>query len=151
MYWVKSFTKPQKSNEYKSFNASSLLDKKVVVAVLNSTLYFWFWELLSDCWHITSRELDNFFFDFKNMRTDYQNQLAELCDTLMEDLENKKEFVGTKQTEYEYYHRLSKVIIDNIDIVLAKHYNFTDEELDFIINYNIKYRIGKDLNNEDVS
>jgi hypothetical protein len=26
--------------------------------------------------------------------------------------------------------------------VPAKHYGFTDEELDFIINYDIKYRMG---------
>ena len=35
-----------------------------------------------------------------------------------------------------------KSIIDEIDRVLAKHYGFTDEELDFIINYDIKYRMG---------
>ena len=28
---------------------------------------------------------------------------------------------------------------------LAKHYGFTDEELDFIINYDIKYRMGDEL------
>ncbi len=38
----------------------------------------------------------------------------------------------------------SKFIIDEIDRVLAKHYGFTDEELDFIINYDIKYRMGRD-------
>ena len=38
--------------------------------------------------------------------------------------------------------RKSKPIIDEIDRVLAKHYGFTDEELDFIINYDIKYRMG---------
>jgi hypothetical protein len=27
--------------------------------------------------------------------------------------------------------------------VLARHYGFTDEELEFIINYDIKYRMGK--------
>ncbi len=31
--------------------------------------------------------------------------------------------------------------------VLAEHYGFTEEELDFIINYDIKYRMGKELNN----
>ena len=31
-----------------------------------------------------------------------------------------------------------------IDRVLAPHYGFTDEELDFIINYDIKYRMGLD-------
>jgi hypothetical protein len=28
--------------------------------------------------------------------------------------------------------------------VLAQHYGFSDEELDFIINYDIKYRMGRD-------
>jgi hypothetical protein len=28
--------------------------------------------------------------------------------------------------------------------VLAAHYGFTDEELDFIVNYDIKYRMGRD-------
>jgi hypothetical protein len=38
--------------------------------------------------------------------------------------------------------RLSKPIVDDIDKLLAQHYGFTDEELDFIINYDIKYRLG---------
>ncbi len=33
--------------------------------------------------------------------------------------------------------------------MLAKHYGFTDEELDFIINYDIKYRMGRDGGDED--
>ena len=37
---------------------------------------------------------------------------------------------------------LSKFKIDEIDKVLACHYGFTEEELDFIINYDIKYRMG---------
>jgi hypothetical protein len=40
------------------------------------------------------------------------------------------------------FPKYSKLIIDEIDSVLAKHYGFTDEELDFIINYDIKYRMG---------
>ncbi len=31
------------------------------------------------------------------------------------------------------------------DKVLGKHYGFTEEELDFIINDDIKYRMGKEL------
>ena len=47
------------------------------------------------------------------------------------------------RVEYdEFYLKESKSIIDKIDRVLAKHYGFTDEELDFIINYDIKYRMG---------
>ena len=42
------------------------------------------------------------------------------------------------------YPRLSKAIIDKLDGILAEHYGFTDEELDFIINYDIKYRMGRE-------
>jgi hypothetical protein len=48
--------------------------------------------------------------------------------------------------------KFSKDIIDEIDRMLAAHHGFTDEELDFIpstklragINYDIKYRMGRD-------
>ena len=43
----------------------------------------------------------------------------------------------------EYSSRLSKSIIDENDRVLARHYGFTDKELEFIINYDIKCRMGK--------
>jgi hypothetical protein len=33
--------------------------------------------------------------------------------------------------------------------ILAKHYSFTEEELDFIINYDIKYRMGSELEEEE--
>ena len=33
--------------------------------------------------------------------------------------------------------------------MLARHYGFTDEELEFIINYDIKYRMGKDEGEEE--
>jgi hypothetical protein len=39
--------------------------------------------------------------------------------------------------------------LDDIDRVLAKHYGFTEEELDFIINYDIKYRMGASGPEED--
>jgi hypothetical protein len=45
--------------------------------------------------------------------------------------------------------KFSKNIIDKIDTILAKHYGFTDEELDFIINYDIKYRMGRDAGGEE--
>ena len=144
MYWGKCFLIHQDSNEYKHFNAPSTLDQKIIVTAFNSTLFFWFWELIGDGWHITSKELNNFYFDIITLHPENKLKLEKLCDDLMIDLNKKKVFVGTRQTEYEYYHRLSKPIIDEIDRVLAEHYGFTEEELDYIINYDIKYRMGKE-------
>jgi hypothetical protein len=43
----------------------------------------------------------------------------------------------------------SRQNLDEIDRVLAAHYGFTDEELDFIINYDIQYRMGRDAESDD--
>jgi len=43
-----------------------------------------------------------------------------------------------------FNYGISKPIIDQIDCLLAQHYGFTHEELYFIINYDIKYRMGKE-------
>jgi hypothetical protein len=49
----------------------------------------------------------------------------------------------------EYFGWKAKTTIDEIDSVLAYHYGFTDEELDFIINYDIKYRMGQDSEEDE--
>ncbi|MFM6269384.1 MAG: hypothetical protein ACKPFA_23210, partial [Dolichospermum sp.] len=49
----------------------------------------------------------------------------------------------------QFNMRNCKFIIDEIDKILAEHYGFTEEELDFIINYDIKYRMGKELEEDD--
>ena len=43
----------------------------------------------------------------------------------------------------------SKPIIDELDTVLAGHYGFAAEELDFILNYDIKYRLGRSSGGEE--
>ena len=59
-------------------------------------------------------------------------------------------YKATGWIEYdEFYPRESKVVADEIDTVLARHYGFTAEELDFIINYDIKYRLGRDTEGEE--
>ena len=82
----------------------------------------------------------------------YSTELILVVKKLMADLWEKKgrkrcSYKTTGYVEYdEYYPKLSKSIIDEIDKILAQYYNFTDEELDFIINYDIKYRMGDELN-----
>jgi hypothetical protein len=38
----------------------------------------------------------------------------------------------------------AKPILDEIDTALAKHFDLSERELDFIVNYDIKYRVGTD-------
>ena len=81
-------------------------------------------------------------------------RLESLAKELEKDMQAKSKrrvyhYKTTGRVQYdEFYIKLSKPIIDKIDRVLAKHYGFTDEELDFIINYDIKYRMGREYSND---
>ena len=143
MLWVKCFLAPKTSSEFRTYYPAVSTSAAELSSVLNSSLFFWFWDTRGDCWHLTKGDMDDFHIDLLNLPSDGRKSLAELAEALEADLEINKEFVGTRQTDYEYYHRKSKPIIDKIDRVLAEHYGFTDEELDFIINYDIKYRMSR--------
>ncbi len=45
--------------------------------------------------------------------------------------------------------RRSGRAIPNTNGLLAGHYGFTAEELDFTLNYDIKYRLGRDIESEE--
>ena len=91
---------------------------------------------------------DRIKIDFKD------NEIIILADKFEQSLKKTKRRVtttsrATGQIEQDFYSvKLSKPIIDEIDKLLARHYGFTEEELDFIINYDIKYRMGDELNDE---
>jgi hypothetical protein len=51
---------------------------------------------------------------------------------------------GYKIAYDEYFGWKSKDTIDKIDCLLARHYGLTDEENDFSVNFDIKYRMGQD-------
>ena len=93
-----------------------------------------------------------------NISTKIGTELERLGNSLMSAFErnkiSKEQFVKSQNhvTVSESFNpQMAKPIIDEIDKVLAKHYGFTEEELDFIINYDIKYRMGDELGEESNS
>jgi hypothetical protein len=131
------------------------IDEDIMVSICSSSLFHWYWTTISDNYHITQKEFVNFHFNYRS--NDVINEkLIDLNKRLMGDYQKNSVFreetqSSTKQVRRVeiYYPRLSKPIIDEIDKILAKHYGFTEEELDFIINYDIKYRMGDELNDND--
>ena len=77
----------------------------------------------------------------KRVQAKIKNQRLEIesIQKKIEDLQSKKSKINSPW----WGDALIKPIIDEIDRVLAEHYGFTDRELDFIINYDIKYRLGQ--------
>ncbi len=116
-----------------------------VVAVLSSNLFWWWYTVTTNCRDLAPYDIQNFHVPKSAL---YDPQLLRLAKAYLEDLERNsimqvriQQRTGRTETQSFKIQR-SKHIIDDIDRVLAKHYGFTDEELDFIINYDIKYRMG---------
>ena len=59
------------------------------------------------------------------------SRFSELAAALDKHLEETKEYVGTKQTEYEYKHRACLAEIHAIDDVINSVYGLTQEESNY--------------------
>ena len=53
--------------------------------------------------------------------------------------------------EVNFDVRRSKPILDEIDRLLARHYGFTPDETDAILNYDIKYRMAGEARGDTAS
>ncbi len=130
------------SNEYKELVVEKGLGD-AVICLLSSSLYYWFWIAISDCYHVTKRDV-NVLPVPDSLAKDAS--LRQLADLLILDLNKhaktqiRNRADGSQRNEVNFQVGKSKLIIDQIDRALAKHYGFGKEELDFIINYDIKYR-----------
>ena len=148
-YWIifvrNGFNTESASNKNKGFDSAIKAD--YYMSALNSNLYWWYYSLNYDMFNQTDANILDFQLSY-NEKIGI-NLFAKI---LEEDLDKNKTLLVTNKKDgdtnvsYAYNKKLSKCIIDKIDIALAQHYSFTEEELDFIINYDIKYRMGDELN-----
>ena len=136
------------SPEIKRLYLATELDATTVMSALNSSLFYWWFVVLSTCRTVSLREIRHFRIGLDRVETDLKQRLASVSNVLMTDL---RLHAQRRETYYratgrvvfdEFSPRNSKSIMNDIDRLLAQHYGFTDEELEFIINYDIKYRMG---------
>lgn len=155
-YWIRSFnfcpnstTVSDKSNHYHQLYTDTPTNANILTAVLSSSVFYLFFKNISNCRDFSIKEIID--FPLNNLSENNLQQLsntAEKMQIVLKDtaLKTKRHYPSGDVEYYEYYPYKAKAIIDEIDKVLAKHYGFTDEELDYIINYDIKYRMGDSLN-----
>ena len=138
----------QESSHYKPIPLTKG-ESNGVSSILNSSIFYWFYKVISNCRDFSEREIAP--FPIGDLAIDRLNVVgSELGTSYKRHKEIKnRDYSGSVVYYEEYYPAKSKSIIDEIDELLAKHYGFTEEELDFIINYDIKYRMGDELNAEE--
>ena len=142
----------KKSEDYKEYSFQKPVEP--FVALINSSIFYFYWQVFYDSFKAGKQCVEGFPCAPITNGTLIET-LTKYCCELMEDIKRNSRrlearYAATGEVEYDqFYPRKSKPIIDEIDRVLAKHYSFTDEELDFIVNYDIKYRVGLNSGDEE--
>jgi methylase of polypeptide subunit release factors len=150
LYWKVFVDFVTGSSEEKIIHLLPEIDKYAIIAALSSDLWWWYFTITSDCRHLGNRDIETFPFDPREMTSHQQKSLSDLGKQYVKDLKRNavdavRVYKGKKSVDcLSFRVNQSKSILDEIDRVLARHYSFTAEELDFILNYDIKYRLGRD-------
>ena len=125
-------------------------NKKIADAVgciLSSNLSFWFYQIFSDNLNWKTYEIEN--FTIPQLSTENIEYLDGLYSRYLTDIETKANIRTTSgDSSYnvdsfkEYKIVRSKAIIDEIDDYICPLYGLTQEETDFIKNYELEFRLA---------
>ncbi len=131
---------------------SILFDKRIansIGAILSSNLFFWFYQIYSNNLDMKFYEIESFRIPLDKLTNERIETLEKLYDTYLKDIEANSNVRQT--TRYanidsfrEYKIGKSKHLIDKIDDFICPLYGLTQEETDYIKNYEIAFRMTDD-------
>lgn len=154
-YWIKAydfvphFTRngiPGMSTDVKELLAKSSEIAKVIIAVLNSNLFYYWWIIQSDEFHVLNTEILTMPLPESALQ---DKRLLSATDELMADyrknaLRKKLQIRGMSVEMDEVHPRKSLSLIFHIDGILAQHYELNKQELDFLQKYDKEFRQDND-------
>ena len=117
----------------------------IACAILNSSLFYVYFIAYGDCFHLSDSLVKTFPIVAATMA---DRKLASLGRELMNSLKQgaTRKSIQTRdgyEIGYDEFNgAASKHIIDEIDKLLGSYIGLNEDELDFIVNYDIKYRMG---------
>lgn len=141
----------KKSEDYKEYRFAN--NQKAYVSAINSSIFYYYWQIIFDAFKAGKNAIESFPFSGASKAT--MLELEDLGDRIIFDFKKNSKrllanYAATGEVEYDqFYPRLSKTIFDESDVALAMHYGFTPEEIDYIVNYDIKYRTGVNDEGDD--
>ena len=118
-----------------------------VGCILSSSLSFWFYQIFSDNLNWNTYEIEN--FTVPQLSAEDIDYLDKLYSRYLSDIEAKANIrITSGESTYnvdsfkEYKIVRSKAIIDEIDDYICPLYGLTQEETDFIKNYELEFRLA---------
>ncbi|HAD06924.1 MAG TPA: SAM-dependent methyltransferase [Anaerolineaceae bacterium] len=150
-YWIramdfeqyfKSPTRQRSIHHFRDLFFRDQLSGKVIGAILNSSLFFFWFISMGNGRNITGTDVAK--FPIGTINADETN-LLQLFDLLMGDYQ-KNSFIRVRQDcEFQEFRiSKSKPLLDQIDEEIGQHYGFLAREIDFLNNLDVKYRLGRE-------
>jgi hypothetical protein len=133
------------SNEYKELRVRRGAGD-ATICLLSSSLYYWLWIVLSDCYHVTARDIA-----YAPVSDGMLNEprLSKLSAALLDDLwanasrRARQRADGRVQEEVNFDVARSRPILDEIDGILAGLLQITEEERDFLLSFDSAFRTAE--------
>lgn len=158
-YWLKALdfypifknekTGSTKSVSYKSLALNEDVDKNLFILLINSHLFYWYWMVMTDARHFTKQNIVCFPISYEKYTSQMRNKAKGYCERLMSSYRSNSEILETNgvngKTKLQVFHpSKNKVIIDEIEDLIGEIYGFTNDEVDFLRNYDLRFRMGEE-------
>lgn len=125
----------------REFFADSKVGLAVVGSLVSSSLYFWWFFALGNCRNLTKEDV--LMFPTPALDNAARPEIVRLYQALMNSYQEHSAIKHRAKSRYqEFDWVLAKPDVDSIDAFLAPRFGLTAEQLDFLINYDIKVRVG---------
>jgi len=133
------------SDSIRSVNIVDGLSKYIFLPISYSSLYYWYWTVYSDCFNFDPKDLYRFplkLDELKSIEDDLKSLYIKIKDDL---LKNSEEVVYNKANGITKYNllrpRKSKIIFDQVDLLVGQNIGLQDHHINFLINYDSRFRI----------
>lgn len=151
-YWVRALPfppnagrEPAGAGHYHRLPVASREAARLLAAILSSSTFYAYFKMVSNCRDLGRKEWSAFPLD--PLPAEHREQLAELGEELERRL---RETASRRERVYpsgrvgyeEYYPWKARQVLDWIDRVLAAHYGFSAEELEYVLQHDAAYRMG---------
>ncbi len=156
-YWIRImdfepyFRSPTATRSIHHIRELHLRDQEIakfIGATVSSSLYFLWFFSMGNCRNLTLDDVKQ--FPIGHPSDNVLRHVGTLFDDLMGSYQENS-FVNRRgDTEFqEFKWGASKPIIDQIDVALGSYYGLTTAMIDYVINYDIKIRLGAEEESTD--
>jgi hypothetical protein len=130
--------------EFKVVDVTPGIDARVLLAIYNSSLFYWYFTACGDNRNVNRREIES--FPIPDLDVAVQSELVIIADELMRTLRASSELrtctyrsIGTIRNTY-FRQGATKPVLDRIDACLARAYSLNPAQLEFITTFDAEYR-----------